>query len=388
MQDNGNSSRRRFLAAGATVGAAALAGCSVPGLSEDESGEGAQSEIPSLSSFRGSGTLVEGRPAPGGTDIAELPNLEGELDLYLGGGEGGLYEEFILGLEEIYPDFTVNISARDSASHAQTIIEEVDAGQPGADVFWSIDAGSLATVANAGAHVTLSEDVTGPVPDGFVGADGAWVGVAGRARAIPYNTDELSADDVPNKVADFPDSDALGAMGWAPSYSAFRDFITAMRVLRGRDAALSWLNAMQERSPETQTYGNEFVVSQSVADGAITSGFANHYYAMRVRSANPDAPVSLAFTENDAGALVNVAGALVIEGTERESLANTFVHHLLSAQAQEYFATRTYAYPMIPGVAPVGDLPTVDELNPPEFDLAQLSDIQPTVDLMREAGVR
>ncbi|MFW5949554.1 MAG: iron ABC transporter substrate-binding protein, partial [Halolamina sp.] len=56
-------------------------------------------------------------------------------------------------------------------------------------------------------------------------------------------------------------------------------------------------------------------------------------------------------------------------------------------EAQEYFATRAYAYPMIPGVPPVGDLPRIDELNPPEIDLARLSEIQPTIDLMREVGV-
>jgi iron(III) transport system substrate-binding protein len=42
---------------------------------------------------------------------------------------------------------------------------------------------------------------------------------------------------------------------------------------------------------------------------------------------------------------------------------------------------------MIPGVQPVGGLPTFDELNPPEFDLAKLSDLEPTLQLMRDAGV-
>jgi iron(III) transport system substrate-binding protein len=42
---------------------------------------------------------------------------------------------------------------------------------------------------------------------------------------------------------------------------------------------------------------------------------------------------------------------------------------------------------MIPGVPPVGGLPTIDELQPPPLDLARLSDLQPTLRLMREAGV-
>jgi iron(III) transport system substrate-binding protein len=35
----------------------------------------------------------------------------------------------------------------------------------------------------------------------------------------------------------------------------------------------------------------------------------------------------------------------------------------------------------------VGGLPTVDELNPPDINLANLADLEPTLDLMREAGV-
>jgi len=42
---------------------------------------------------------------------------------------------------------------------------------------------------------------------------------------------------------------------------------------------------------------------------------------------------------------------------------------------------------MISGVQPVGDLPTIDELNPPEIDLTKLSDVEPTLELMREVGV-
>ncbi|WP_394325736.1 hypothetical protein [Halolamina pelagica] len=106
-----------------------------------------------------------------------------------------------------------------------------------------------------------------------------------------------------------------------------------------------------------------------------------------MQAARPNAPIDLAFTSGDAGALINVAGAAVLSASPQQELASNFVRHLLSAEVQEYFATRAYAYPMIPGVPPVGGLPRIDELNPPEFDLAELSNIGPTVDLMREVGV-
>lgn len=388
MDRDDHLSRRRVLGTLAAGSAVGLAGCSGLGnLLGGGDGDPAQDvAIPGLSAFRGSGGLVADRPAPGGTSIADLPNLSGSLNLYIGGGEGGIYLQFVEMLQEIYPDFQVFTSNASSSSLAQTVVEEVEAGSPQADVFWSIDASSLGYVADNDAYESLSAEAVDPVPSGFRGDDNAWVGVAGRARAIPYNTNALSEADIPNKVRDIPSSDALrGTMGWAPTYGAFKSFVTAMRLLRGDEATRNWLTSLREAG--TRRFPNEWVVSNQVADGTLDAGFANHYYALRVKNDRPDAPLDVAFTENDAGALVNVAGALQIKGTGKDQLVNDFVRHLLSAEAQEFFTTVSFAYPMISGVEPPGGLPTVDQLNPPDIDLSKLSELEPTLELMRDAGV-
>jgi iron(III) transport system substrate-binding protein len=252
-------------------------------------------------------------------------------------------------------------------------------------VFWSVDAGSLGVVAKRNATVGLPQRVVESVPQQFHPRED-WVGVAGRARSIPYNTDQLDRSQIPNDVLAFTNANVLqGNMGWAPSYGAFQAFVTAMRLLTSSGRTKRWLNGMQEQG--TQTYPDEFLVSNAVADGEIAAGFANHYYALRVQAARPDAPIDLAFTNGGPGALINVSGAEIIEGTQQQQLATNFIHHLLTVEAQEFFATRAFGYPMLPGVPPVGGLPTIDELQPPQLDLARLSDLQPTLRLMREVGV-
>nr|WP_073308506.1 extracellular solute-binding protein [Halobaculum gomorrense] len=385
--------RRKVLAGLGAAGIAGLAGCGSNGenaTAEPSSDGGTATETSGseavdeafIEEFRGSGALAQNRDI-GGTSIAELPNLSGDLTIYLGGGEGGLYRDLIARFENIYPDFSAQIRASGTADAANTLINEGPATP--ADVFWSVDAGSLAAVAQRGLTATLPSAVTEPVPLEFHPED-LWVGIAGRARSVPYNTDVLTAEEVPEKVMEFPNADALsGPMGWAPTYGAFQAFVTAMRVLSGEQATREWLNGMQE-SNVTQ-YSNEFLVSNAVADGALDAGFANHYYALRVKAARPNAPIDLAFTSDDAGALINAAGAEVMQASQNKQLGFTFIRHLLSAEAQEFFATRTYAYPMVPGVPPVGGLPTIDELNPPSFDLTKLSNLEPTLRLMRETGV-
>jgi iron(III) transport system substrate-binding protein len=313
-----------------------------------------------------------------------MPALEGELNFYLGGGEGGLYLDLIELFAQIYPDFSYNQSLAPSSQLSNQITEEVEQGASQADVFIAVDAGSLGNVADAGAAQQLPSDITDKVPAEFTTQN--WVGIAGRARAIPYNTNQLSASDIPSTVQEFPNVSAFqNSMGWAPTYGAFQSFITAMRLLRGESETRQWLNDMQAAGIEK--YPNEFRISTEVANGAIVTGFANHYYALRVQSARSSAPIELAFTSGDAAALVNVSGAQVIKGTQNQELANNFIRHLLSSEAQEFFATRTFAYPTIPGVQPVGGLPTVDELNPPDIELSQLSDTGPTLDLLEETGV-
>lgn len=324
MSDGFGRTRRRFLAATGTVAASGLAGCS--GLL----GGNGSSGQPGLADFRGSGPLVSSRPAPGGTSIEDLPDLEGKLNVYLGGGEGGRYENLLELFNRYYDGFEATWSVQPSSQLAKQIEQEHENDTVRADVFWSVDAGSLAYVADAGATTQLSSEALSPVPDAF--KTGQWVGVAGRARAIPYNTEQFAASDIPTDVAAFATDDRFsGAMGWAPTYGAFKSFVTAMRLMEGRSTTKSWLQGMLDQN--VQEFRDEYFVSRGVANGAVSAGFANHYYALRVKAAQEDPPIALAFTESDAGALVNVSGIEVIEGTQRSELAELFARHLLTAEA-------------------------------------------------------
>ena len=375
----GQPRRRQFLAGAAAASSVSLAGCFGMLGGDDSDGESLDFDI---ADFRGSGPMVSGRPEPEGTSIRDLPDLDGELNFYLGGGEGGLYLDLIEKFGEIYPDFSYQQSLDSSSQLSNRITEEVEAGASQADVFLAVDAGSLGNVSANGAAQSLPSEITDEVPSELQ-AEG-WIGFAGRARAVPYNTNQLSG--IPDSVQDFPDTAALNdTMGWAPTYGAFQSFVTAMRLLRGESETRSWLNDMVDAGIEQ--YPNEFAISNEVANGALTAGFANHYYALRVRSQRQNAPVELGFTSGDAGALINVSGAQIIDGASDTELAENFIRHLLSAEAQEFFATRTFAYPTIPGVGPVGGLPTIDELNPPEIDLAELADTEPTLELLNETGI-
>ncbi|TQQ80527.1 extracellular solute-binding protein [Halonotius roseus] len=369
-----DSSRRRFLAGSAAIGAVALAGCAGDDGTDGESAEGDASDSPV--GQIGSGRA--GRPAPGGTPVAELPDLEGELTLYSGRNEF-LVGELIEFLDDTYPDFTPEVRYGGSSDLVNTIDTE-GSGSP-ADVFYSVNSGSLASLAQMGRTQALSEEIQDTVSEEF--RTDQWVGTSGRARTVPFNTSEFSDSDIPDDVMTFPDFE--GDLGWAPSYGSCQAFVTAMRLLEGEEATREWLNGVVDAG--ITAYADEFQVSQAVANGELDAGFANHYYIQRVLDGSPDAPIQTAFTEGDAGSIFNVAGAAVLDTASDSDLAQNFVRHLLSAEAQEYFAVETFEYPLIPGVEPIGDLPTIDELDVPEIEFSELGDLEPTIDLMRDVGI-
>jgi len=400
MDQNGRGSgahrrrgRRNFLKlTGATVGMAALAGCGGDSGGSNYTRSGPipdpttykASELYNIEEWRGSGPLIGDRPSEyEGRSMLDLPDLRGKLTIYLGGGEGGLYENLMTRIQHTYKDFTVDVRKAPSSQHANNIVEEAQAGASPADIFWAIDAGSVGIVADNDATEPLPDSLTSVVPDTFHPTD-KWVGVMGRARSVPYNTNEFDAADIPDSVMAIAGDDRFGNMGWAPTYGAFQSFITAMRLIEGEDRARQWLNGMQDQG--IGRYDNELVVANRVADGELTAGFSNHYYARLVREERPDAPLELAFTRSDPGALINCSGTEIIKGTPNKTLAVDFIHHLLSIEAQEFLGTRGYEYPLLPSVPPVGDLPTIDELNPPDFDLSRLSDVEPTLQLLRDVG--
>ena len=366
-----HSSRRRFLAGAAGVSAVAIAGCTGD---DGESAEGNASD----SSIGQIGSGRAGRPEPGGTSVADLPDLEGELELYSGRNEF-LVGELISFLDETYPDFTPSVRYGGGSDLVNTIDTEGD-GSP-ADVFYTVNAGNLGALADAGRTQTLSTEIQETVSEEF--RTDQWVGTSGRARTVPFNTNAYSESDIPDDIMAFPEFD--GDLGWAPTYGSCQAFVTAMRIFEGEEATREWLEGVVDAG--ITPYADEFQVAQAIANGELDAGFTNHYYIQLVLDGSPSAPIYTAFTSGDAGAIFNVAGAAVVDTAPNPELAQNFVRHLLSAEAQEYFAVETFEYPLIPEVEPVGDLPTVDELDVPEFDIAELSNVQATIDLMRDVGI-
>jgi iron(III) transport system substrate-binding protein len=273
----------------------------------------------------------------------------------------------------------------DTAELASLLLEEGSASP--ADVYLAQDAGALGAVAGGGLLRQLPAEVLDRVPARFRSPDGHWVGVSARARVVVYDTRELSPDQLPTTIHAFTDPQWRGRLGWAPTNGSFQAFVTAMRVLEGDDAARAWLDGIVANQP--RRYENNTAVVQAVADGEIDVGFVNHYYLLRFLADHGESfPVRNHFMEgSDPGALVNVAGAGMLNPSDAEPNARRFIEFLLNSESQAYFGQETNEYPLVAGVEGPAGQPPLDELQTPEIDLSDLSDLQGTLALLNQTGV-
>jgi iron(III) transport system substrate-binding protein len=280
----------------------------------------------------------------------------------------------------------VDVLYGDTAGVANQILEE-GANSP-ADVYIGQDAGALGALAKAGVLATLPSDVLERAPEQFKSPTNQWVGISGRARVLVYNPQvvESLGLTLPASITDLVDAQYQGQVGWAPSNASFQSNVTALRLLLGEDAAADWLAGMVANG--TVSFGSSNTnLNQAVADGEIAMGITNHYYMFRILAQNPDAPIAQHFfPAGDPGTLINIAGAGVLSTSDQPGLAQRFILYLLGGSAQQYFADRTFEYPLIDGIAVNERLTPLTAIEPPMIDLSDLDDLQATLAVIEDSG--
>lgn len=313
--------------------------------------------------------------------LATLAGCSGDdgpsLTVYSGRTEdlvGPLFKRF-----EASTGVKVKVRYGDSAEVAGAVLEEGD--RPKADVLLVQDAGNLGQVNDAGRLAPLPQPTVDRVPVQFRSPVGRWVGLSGRSRVVAYNTDEIAPAELPDTVDGFTDPKWKGRLAWAPTNGSFQAFVTAFRVLEGQDKAEAWLRGVKANEPKS--FPNNLSIVEAVGKGEVDAGFVNHYYLYRLRAEGKAGKAeNKYFGAGDPGALVNVAGAGILQGSKKAADAGRLIDFLLTEESQRYFAEETFELPVVPSVRPDPQLPEIEKLARPEVELSKLDDAKGTVELL------
>ena len=266
-------------------------------------------------------------------------------------------------------------------------ISEEGSNSP-ADMFFAQDAGGLGAVDDRGLFAPIPADVLAQVEPKYHADDGNWIGVTGRVRVIVANSKNVPDAEVPTSIFDVTAPRWKGKVGIAPTNGSFESFLTAMTVQAGAERTKQFLADL--KANDVKLYNDNALILKAVNDGEIDLGLINHYYWYQLANEiGEDKMVARNhFTLNgDPGALVNVAGVGILKTAEHQAEAAQFVSFLLGETAQKFFAEKNFEFPLASGVQPLPSLPKLSDVQSPDIDLSNLSDLDQTLTMLREAGL-
>lgn len=273
-----------------------------------------------------------------------------------------------------------------TAGLVATLQEEGDRTE--ADVIYLAEPGGLGALSASGLLGTVPERLLEKVDPRFRSPKAEWVGISGRSKVVVYNREDVDPEtDLPDSILDFTHPRWSGRIGWAPAHGEWQALLTAIRVQHGDDKAREWVRGIKANDP--RQYPNLISIVQGAAEGEIDVGFVNHYYVHRFLDEQGEGfgARNYYLGPGDAGSLINVSGAAILQPAEQRSQAEELVEFLLGEAAQEYFAEQTKEYPLVPGFEAAAEVPPLESLDPPNIDLSNLSDLKGTIDLLRREGV-
>lgn len=281
----------------------------------------------------------------------------------------------------------VEVRYADSAELAAQLLEEGDRTE--ADVFFSQDAGALGALARADMLAELPAAITDRVDPAYVDADGRWVATSARARVVIYNEETAPEATEFTGIDDILSEEYAGQIGYAPTNASFQSFVTALRVIRGEEAAEQWLTDFAALEPVA--YEKNSLVLEAVDRGEVSLGLVNHYYwfamAQEVGAEAMTAQVHY-LNSDDPGALINVAGVGVVAGSEQSAEAEAVAEFLVSDEAQQFFADETAEYPVVEGItSDVHDVGNLTDLTGASIDLNDLDSLAETQAMLENVGL-
>ncbi|HEX6684610.1 MAG TPA: iron ABC transporter substrate-binding protein [Candidatus Limnocylindrales bacterium] len=282
----------------------------------------------------------------------------------------------------------VEVRYGDTAAMAAQLLEEGDRSP--ADLFLAQDAGALGEVTKKGMFAKLPTPVLDKVPSVYRARGGEWVGVTGRSRVFVYNSDQVTAAQLPKSVFEVTGPAWTGKLGVAPTNGSFQAFITAIRVQHGDSKAREFLSGLKANQAQIRPNNGQIVAD--VDSGKLAAGLVNHYYLYEKARTDGKSADTLKvrnhfFPDGDTGALVNVSGLGVLKRAENDPDVRTFIDYLLGPDGQKYFAEKTFEYPLVAGVTTASGLPQLASIKTPAIDLNNLDTLKETVAMIKESGL-
>ena len=301
-------------------------------------------------------------------------------------------------MEKVFAEFTkeTGIDVRISQGSVQSLVERLKAegNTSPADLFYSIDAGSLWMAAEEGLLQPVDSQVLNEaVPENQRDPQGRWYGISQRARTIVYNPDKVKPEQLSTYAA-LGDPQWKGRLCLRPATHIYTlALVAGMISMEGPDEARKIVDGWVANEP--QYIDSDTRIVETVAAGGCDVGIVNTYYVGNLLKANPDLKAKLFWANQEgklSGVFMNLTGAGVTASARNKDQAIKLI---------EYLATRGQAadetgipgsnseYPIDPKAEVPAVLKTFGEFKVNPIDKADYGKFQAdAIRLLQEAGYK
>jgi iron(III) transport system substrate-binding protein len=250
-----------------------------------------------------------------------------------------------------------------------------EADRPQADVFWSGDPIRPFVLIGRGLVEPYHSPAATAVPAPFRAEDGAWAGVAARARVLLVNTQRLGDRLAPVSIRDLADArfrnDAAIA---SPLFGTTTVHVAALASRWGEEETRRFLARLSENGVRVASSNGE--VRRLVEAGEVAIGLTDTDDAHEAKTSG--APVVIVYPDQEPGGLgafVMPTTVVRIRGGPHPDVARQLVDHLLSASAERYLAAHGAHMPLRSGVATPRDVRSVHEIRAMDVDYRVIAEV-------------
>lgn len=207
-----------------------------------------------------------------------------------------------------------------------------EARSPQADVFWSNDPVRPFLLVDRGLVQPYTSPNASGIPAAFKAADGAWTGIAARARVLLVNRDKVPPDRTPRSIQDLADPRWKGQIAIAnPLFGTTTMHVAALFAHWGDEKANAFLEALKTNEVRLASSNGE--VKRLVVGGEVAFGLTDIDDANEAISGG--APVDAVYPDQDGeGTPIMPTVVVLLKGGPHPDTARQLVDHLLSADTE------------------------------------------------------
>jgi iron(III) transport system substrate-binding protein len=244
--------------------------------------------------------------------------------------------------------------------------------QPQADVFWSGDPVRPFLLVRRGlVEPYLSPQAAG-LPAGLRAADGAWTGVAARARVLLVNRALAAGQPPPRSLRDLLHPRWKGRAAIAnPLFGTTTMHVAALFASWGDAEALAFLDGLRTNDVRIASSNGEvkrLVVAGEAAFGLTDTDDANE-------ALKEGAPVDVVYPDAEGpGTLVMPTSVVLMARAPHPDTGRRLVDHLLSADTERRMADAAAHMPLRAGVPTPAGVRRVSDIRALDVDYARVAE--------------